>query len=211
VAGFSLLRPGRRLLRWLHLPGQLVIPGAVLLATVVAAGVSAPWWLVLAGAALGLYLLLALYAFICFRLIRIAMLSRDMLGTLIATLMGVGAVFGALNTMYNAVSTRLREIATLRALGFGSGPVVGSVLLESLAPALVGGPIGCFIAYFAFNGYRAATINFQSFSQVAFAFAVTPGLLLRGILYAMVIGLIGGIFPAFRAARLPVASALRGL
>ena len=96
------------------------------------------------------------------------------LGTLVAGLMGVGAVFGALNTMYSAVSSRTREIATLRALGFSGGPVVVSVLLEALVLALVGGIIGAGLAYFVFDGFRAATINWQSFSQVAFAFDVTP-------------------------------------
>ncbi len=133
------------------------------------------------------------------------------LGTLIASLMAVGAVFGALNTMYTAVSARTREIATLRALGFGTGPVIVSVMIESLALALAGGAIGAASAYFVFNGYRAATMNWQSFSQVAFAFAVTPDLLVKGVLYATVIGLIGGLFPALRAARLPVATALREL
>jgi putative ABC transport system permease protein len=131
------------------------------------------------------------------------------LGTLIAGLMGIGAVFGALNTMYTAVSSRTREIATLRALGFGSAPVVISVLAEALVLALVGGAAGAALAYFAFDGFRTATINFQSFSQVAFAFDVTPALLLQGILYAALIGLVGGLFPAVRAARLPIASALR--
>lgn len=131
------------------------------------------------------------------------------LGTLIASLMAVGAVFGALNTMYTAVSARTREIATLRALGFGTSPVIVSVMIESLALALVGGAIGAGSAYWVFNGYRAATMNWQSFSQVAFAFAVTPPLLLKGVLYATAIGLIGGLFPALRAARLPVATALR--
>ncbi len=131
------------------------------------------------------------------------------LGTIIAGLMGIGAVFGALNTMYSAVAARTREIATLRALGFGSGPVVMSVLLESLLLALLGGGIGGGLAYLVFDGFRAATMNWQSFSQVAFAFAVTPGLLFKGILYAALIGLVGGLFPAIRAARLPVASALR--
>ena len=133
------------------------------------------------------------------------------LGTLVASLMGVGAVFGALNTMYTAVSSRTREIATLRALGFGGAPVVVSVLLESLVLALVGGSLGAGLAYFAFDGFRAATINWQSFAQVAFAFDVTPGLLLQGILFAAVIGLVGGLLPAIRAARLPVAAALREL
>ena len=133
------------------------------------------------------------------------------LGTLIAGLMGVGATFGALNTMYSAVSTRTREIATLRALGFGSGAVVISIIIESLFLALAGGVVGAGAAYLAFDGYRAATMNFQSFSQVAFAFSVTPGLLAKGIIGAMLIGFIGGLFPAVRAARLPIARALREL
>jgi putative ABC transport system permease protein len=133
------------------------------------------------------------------------------LGTIVAALMGIGAVFGALNTMYNAVATRTREIATLRAIGFGAVPVVVSVLAESLVLALVGGLIGGGLAYVVFNGYQTATMNWQSFSQVAFAFAVTPDLLARGIFYSLVMGLIGGLFPAVRAARLSVATALREL
>ncbi len=130
-------------------------------------------------------------------------------GTLIAVLMGIGAAFGALNTMYTAVASRTREIATLRALGFRPGPVVLSVLGESLALALVGGLVGGVLAYLFFNGYQVATLNWQSFSQVAFAFRITPVLLAQGMVYALVIGLVGGLFPAIRAARLPVATALR--
>jgi putative ABC transport system permease protein len=133
------------------------------------------------------------------------------LGFLVAILMAVGAVFGALNTMYSSVSARTREIATLRALGFGSGAVVVSVMIESLVLALVGGATGAIVAYFAFNGIEAATMNWQSFSQVTFAFAVTPELLVRGIVWAVMIGLIGGLFPAIRGARLPIAMALREL
>jgi putative ABC transport system permease protein len=125
--------------------------------------------------------------------------------------MAVGAVFGALNTMYAAVSARTREIATLRALGFSSSPVVISVLLESLVLALLGGIVGAALAYFIFDGFQAATMNWQSFSQVVFAFKVTPALLIQGVIYAALIGLIGGFFPALRAARLPVATALRSL
>lgn len=131
------------------------------------------------------------------------------LGTIIALLMGFGAVFGALNTMYSAVSARTREIATLRALGFRSAPVVVSVLAESLVLTLVGGVLGAIAAYFGFDGFQAATLNWQSFSQVAFKFAVTPKLLVVGISYALIMGLIGGLFPAIRAARLPVTAALR--
>jgi putative ABC transport system permease protein len=129
----------------------------------------------------------------------------------IAALMGIGAVFGAVNTMYTAVSTRTREIATLRALGFGSSPVVVSVLVEALLLSLAGGLLGGLLAWVAFDGYQTATMNWQSFSQVAFAFAVTPSLLLRGIGYAMLMGVIGGLLPALRAARLPVVTALREL
>ena len=133
------------------------------------------------------------------------------LGFLIAALMAVGAVFGALNTMYSAVSTRRREIATLRALGFGGGPVVLSVMIEALLLALVGGGMGGGLAYLAFDGFHTATMNWQSFSQVTFAFDVTPQLLARGITWAAFIGLAGGLFPAVRAARLPIAAALREL
>jgi len=131
------------------------------------------------------------------------------LGTLIAVIMGLGAVFGALNTMYTAVSARAREIATLRALGFHSGPVVISVLAESLLLALAGGAIGAALAWWAFDGFRAATLNFASFAQVAFAFDVTPSLLVRGTLFALIIGFLGGLLPAVRAARQPVSEALR--
>jgi putative ABC transport system permease protein len=133
------------------------------------------------------------------------------LGYLIASLMAVGAVFGALNTMYSSVSARTREIATLRALGFGRGAVVVSVMLESIALALGGGMFGAGLAYFIFNGFHAATMNWQSFSQITFAFAVTPQLLQQGVLWATVIGLIGGLLPAIRAARQPIAEALREL
>jgi putative ABC transport system permease protein len=133
------------------------------------------------------------------------------LGTIIAVMMGFGALFGALNTMYTAVAERTREIATLRALGFRSGPVIVSVLFEALLLALAGGLIGGGLAWLAFDGFKAATMNWQSFSQVGFAFAVTPGLLIQGAVYSAVIGLVGGLFPAIRAARLPVATALREL
>jgi putative ABC transport system permease protein len=131
------------------------------------------------------------------------------LGVLIAFLMAVGAVFGALNTMYSAVAARTREIATLRALGFGGGTVVVSVLFESLLVALAGGVCGAGLAYAAFNDFHTATMNWQSFSQVTFAFRVTPELLLRGLVWALSIGLVGGLLPALRAARLPIAAALR--
>jgi putative ABC transport system permease protein len=133
------------------------------------------------------------------------------LGFSIAFLMAIGAVFGALNTMYSTVAARSREIATLRALGFGGGAVVVSLMIESLLLALLGGLAGASLAYLAFNGYHTSTMNFQSFSQVAFAFRVTPRLLLQGMGWALAIGLIGGLLPAVRAARLPIVAALREL
>lgn len=133
------------------------------------------------------------------------------LGSLIAVIMGLGAVFGALNTMYTAVSSRTREIATLRALGFRSGPVIISVLSESLLLALIGGLLGAGLAWLAFDGFRAATLNWSSFSAITFSFDVNATLLTQGIVLAMSIGLVGGLLPAIRAARQPVAQALRGL
>jgi putative ABC transport system permease protein len=129
----------------------------------------------------------------------------------IAALMGLGAIFGAINTMYSAVANRTREIATLRALGFGSSPVVVSVMVEAVLLSLVGGLIGGLLAWVAFDGYQTATMNFQSFSQVAFAFKVSPSLLGRGMIFALIMGLVGGLFPAIRAARMPVVTALRQL
>ena len=129
----------------------------------------------------------------------------------IGGLMGVGAVFGAILTMYTAVASRAREIATLRALGFNTGSVLVSVLAESMVLGLIGGLIGGVAAFLAFNGYETSTMNFQTFSQVAFAFRVTPRLLAMGLFYSLLMGLIGGLFPAFRAARLPIPVALREL
>ncbi len=131
------------------------------------------------------------------------------LGNLIAALMAVGATFGALNTMYSAVAARGREIATLRALGFQASPVVLSVMAESLLLALAGGLLGGGLAYLVVNGYQTATMNWQTFSQVAFSLTVTPRLMAGGIVYALAMGLLGGLFPAWRAARIPVAIGLR--
>lgn len=131
------------------------------------------------------------------------------IGYFIAALMALGALFGALNTMYNAVSSRTREIATLRALGFGSGPIILSILFESLVLALAGGTAGAAASYIAFDGFKASTINWQTFSQVAFSFEVTPGLLQSAVVWAAAIGLLGGLLPAIRAARLPIAAGLR--
>ena len=132
------------------------------------------------------------------------------LGSIIAIVMGIGAVFGALNTMYSAVSERTREIATLRALGFGSGSVVVSFVVESLCIAFVGGLLGC-VVVLPLNGLTTGTINWQTFSHLAFAFRVTPGLLAMGLAFALLMGLIGGVPPAVRAARAQIASALREL
>jgi putative ABC transport system permease protein len=131
------------------------------------------------------------------------------IGVFIASLMALGALFGALNTMYSAVAGRTREISTLRALGFGSAPVIVSVLTESVLLSIFGGALGAGAAYLLFDGYRASTINFQTFSQVTFAFKVGPVLLAQSIAFATLIGLIGGLFPAIRAARLPIAKGLR--
>jgi len=131
------------------------------------------------------------------------------LGFLLAVLMGIGAVFGALNTMYSAVAARTREVATLRAIGFGPGAVVVSVMVESMLLALAGGILGALGAWLFFDGYRTSTLNWDTFSQVTFAFDVTPALLIQGMTFALVLGLVGGLFPAIRAARLPVTAALR--
>lgn len=127
----------------------------------------------------------------------------------LAILMALGAIFGAINTMYSSVTTRTREIATLRALGFGAFPVAFSTLVESLVLALIGGVIGSIAVYVIFNGYTVSALNFSSFSQVVFDFAVTPTLITQGVIMAIIIGFIGGLFPAYRAASLPVATALR--
>ncbi len=132
-------------------------------------------------------------------------------GYAVTFIMAIGAVFAALNTMYAAVSGRSVEIATLRALGFGSGPVVCSVLIEALCLALLGGVIGGGLAYLVFNGYTVSTLNSASFSQVSFNFIVSPALLGQGLLWACIIGFFGGLFPALRAARLPITVVLRGL
>jgi putative ABC transport system permease protein len=127
----------------------------------------------------------------------------------IAALMALGALFGALNTMYNVVAQRSREIGTLRALGFSPGAVVVSVMAEALLLALLGGGLGAVLAWLLFNGMTVSTLNFASFTQVVFDFAVTPDLLVQGLVLALGIGLIGGLAPAIRAARVPIVVALR--
>ena len=135
------------------------------------------------------------------RLIRI-------LGIVIGTIMAIGAVFGALNTMFAAVAGRAREIATLRALGFRGLPVVVAVMLETMLLAVIGGALGALIAWVVFNGYQVSTLG-NNFSQVVFQFKVSPELAWTGLKWALGIGLVGGLFPALRAARLPVTEALR--
>jgi putative ABC transport system permease protein len=132
------------------------------------------------------------------------------LGGLVAAIMAVGAVFGALNTMYSAVAERGREIATMRALGFSTWNVILSFLFEALLIAIVGGIIGC-LAVLPLNGLTTSTMNFQTFSNLAFAFKITFDLLLMGVLFALVMGVLGGLLPAIRAAVRPVAVALREL
>lgn len=132
------------------------------------------------------------------------------LGGLVAGIMAVGAIFGALNTMYSAVSERSREIATIRALGFGSISVVTSFIIEALFISFVGGLLGC-IAVLPLNGYTTGAMNWQTFSHLAFAFKITPGLMLGGIIFALVMGIAGGLPPAVRAARRPIATTLRAL
>ncbi len=131
------------------------------------------------------------------------------LGYSVATFMAIGATFGALNCMYSAIASRQTEIATLRAIGFGGAPVVVSVMIEALVLALVGGAVGGALAYVYCDGASLSTLNFNTFSQVAFDFRVTRGLLVQGLVWALLIGAAGGLLPAIRAARLPVTVALR--
>jgi len=132
------------------------------------------------------------------------------LGTMVAVVMGIGAVFAALNTMYSAVAERSREVATLRALGFPGGSIVVSFTFEALLIALVGAIVGCLVVL-PINGLTTSTLNFQTFSHLAFAFQVTPPLMVVGIGFALLMGLLGGVFPALRAARMPITKALRDL
>ncbi|MBK8285339.1 MAG: ABC transporter permease [Ahniella sp.] len=134
----------------------------------------------------------------------------SVLGTVIGGIMAIGAVFGALNTMYAAVAGRAREIGTMRALGFKGLPVVVAVMLETMLLAAIGGLLGAFLAWLIFNGYSVSTLS-ENFSQVVFQFHVSPGLLWPGMKWALAIGLIGGSFPAIRAARMQITEALRSV
>jgi putative ABC transport system permease protein len=130
------------------------------------------------------------------------------LATFVAVVMGIGAVFGAINTMYAIVAARTREIGTLRALGFSRRSILLSFLIESVILAAIGGAIGCLLA-FPMNGYSTGTGQTQSFSEIAFAFRVTPGIVAIGMGFALVMGVLGGLLPALRGARLPITEALR--
>ena len=132
-------------------------------------------------------------------------------GWTLAVMMGVAALFAALNTLYNAVASRVREIATLRALGFGGFPVVVSVLVEAMILGAIGGLIGGVLALMFLNGMHSSTMNWASFSQMTFAFTVTPQLMVTGIIYGLILCFIAGILPGIRAARLPITSGLREL
>ena len=140
-----------------------------------------------------------------------SILSRliGVLGYSVAMFMAIGATFGALNCMYSAIASRQTEIATLRAIGFGGAPVVASVMVEAIVLALLGGAVGAALAYVYCDGASLSTLNFNTFSQVAFDFRVTRGLVAQGLAGALVIGAAGGLLPAIRAARLPVTAALR--
>jgi len=129
-------------------------------------------------------------------------------GTTVAAIMAIGAMFGALNSMYSAVATRSLEIATLRAIGFGGVPIVISVLIEALLLSLLGGLLGAALAWLFFNGHSVSTLG-GAFAQVVFKLTVTRTLIVTGIVWACMIGILGGLFPALRAARIPVAEALR--
>ena len=133
------------------------------------------------------------------------------IGIVVGSIMAIGAIFGALNTMFAAVASRAREIATLRAIGFRSLPVVVAVMLETMLLALIGGAIGGVLAWLIFNGYSASTLASGTVGKLSFELKVSAGLLWVGLLWALAIGFVGGLFPAVRAARLPVTTALREL
>lgn len=144
--------------------------------------------------------------------------QQEMMSTLItgagvffAILMGLAAIFAAVNTMLNAVASRVREIATLRAMGFGAAPVVFSVIIEALLLGAAGGLLGGVLALILLNGMQSSTMNFQTFSQITYAFTVTPGLMLVGIIYGLVLTFVASILPGIRAARMPITAGLREL
>jgi putative ABC transport system permease protein len=133
------------------------------------------------------------------------------IGVIMGVVLSIGAIFGAANTMYAAVASRTREIATMRVLGFSRLAIWFSFVLESAVLGLAGGILGSALGYLLFNNMATGTVNWVSFSELAFQFRVTPGLMLSGTLLALVMGVVGGFFPAFRASRMTIARALRGL
>jgi putative ABC transport system permease protein len=132
-------------------------------------------------------------------------------GVTFAIMMGLAAILAAVNTMLNAVASRVREIATLRAMGFGGGSVVFSVLIESILLGAAGGLLGGIFALIFLNGMQSSTMNFQTFSQITYAFTVTPQLMITGIIYGLMLTFVAGIFPGIRAARMPITTGLREL
>lgn len=132
-----------------------------------------------------------------------------MAGDWLAYLMSVGAIFAAMNTLYASVGARTREIGTLRVLGYRRRSVVAAILLEGACLALVGGALGCLVAFLSFQGYRTGTFNFQTFSESVFAITITPMLIVKGLIFSVFVGLIGALLPALRAARMPVIAALK--
>jgi putative ABC transport system permease protein len=132
-------------------------------------------------------------------------------GFVFAFMMGLAAILAAVNTMLNAVASRVREIATLRAMGFGASPVVFSVLIEALLLGAAGGLLGGLLALVFLNGMQSSTMNFQSFSQITYAFTVTPQLMVTGIIYGLILTFIAGLLPGIRAARMPITAGLREL
>jgi len=139
----------------------------------------------------------------------VAILIR-VLGFLVTSLMAIGAIFGAINTMYSAVSARSIEIATLRALGFQARHIIISFVTESVLIALIGGVVGILLIL-PINNQITSTMNWQSFSMLSFSFLITPAFMLEGLLFAAVMGFLGGLFPAVRASKIAIPTALRGL
>ena len=136
--------------------------------------------------------------------------TMQVLGVFIVLIMAVGALFAAMNTMFASIGSRSREIATMLTLGFGKGSILVAFLVESVLIALIGGVIGCLLAL-PVNGTATSTTNFSTFSEIAFAFRITPAALLTGMIFAFVLGVVGGFLPAWKASRQPLAAAMRAM
>ena len=132
------------------------------------------------------------------------------LGIFLATMMSIGAVFAAMNTMYASIGTRTREIGTLRVLGFRRRTILASFLIEGAFLSLIGGILGCLLSL-PMHGYSTGTMSFESFSETVFQFRITPALMAQGLVFSVIVGLLGSFLPALRAARLPVIAALKSL